>query len=298
MDRIDFKKVKEMSIYDFLTTVGCQPARNGKTYALFRAPYRKDNHPSLWVNKVRNTWCDLATGQYGDIADLGVALYHITDLRAVISNLERFSPFPLFQGTTSDRIIKHEIRNSGFQDIDVRPLTDWRLLQYIRSRCIDVEVAKKYCMEVHYTTNDRPYFSIGFENVAGGYELRNQYFKGCISPKNISIIQETPNKEVCYLFEGFFDFLSFLTLHLHADTIEFAQDMNYIVLNSVTNVDRAIPELLEYKTVVGCLDNDNAGRDAMLRISEHHPNVHDASGVYADFKDFNEFLIAERQKGA
>lgn len=293
---IDFKKVKEMSICDFLNRVGSKPVYNKAKSALYHAPYRKDVHPSLWVNKVRNTWYDLATGQHGDIADLGIALYHITDLHEVVKLLEKSAPFPLIQENMTKDIIRTEISNGGYEDIHVGSLGNWRLLDYLRSRCIDIHVAQKYCSEIHYMLKGRFYYAIGFPNIAGGYELRNKFFKGCISPKNISVIEGCDNKDMCYLFEGFFDFLSFVTLHLHADTVEFAQEMNYVVLNSVSNIDRAIPLLLDYNTVTCCLDNDAAGHNAMLRLSEHHENVHDASEVYAGYKDFNEFLIAERHK--
>ena len=31
----------------------------------------------------------------------------------------------------------------------------------------------------------RAYFAIGFPNIAGGYEMRSPYYKGCIAPKDI-----------------------------------------------------------------------------------------------------------------
>jgi hypothetical protein len=40
------------------------------------------------------------------------------------------------------------------------------------------------------TVDGRNYFAIGFPNRSGGYEIRNAYFKGCISPKDISVISK------------------------------------------------------------------------------------------------------------
>ena len=57
--------------------------------------------------------------------------------------------------------------------------------------------------------------AIGFPNVAGGYEVRNSFFKGCIAPKDITHIrQQGEQREKCLVFEGFMDYLSFLTLRV------------------------------------------------------------------------------------
>ena len=34
---------------------------------------------------------------------------------------------------------------------------------------------------------DKKHTAIGFQNSAGGYELRNEYFKGSSSPKDITL---------------------------------------------------------------------------------------------------------------
>ena len=62
---------------------------------------------------------------------------------------------------------------------------------------------------------DKPYFAIGFPNMAGGYEVRNRYFKGCVAPKDITHIRQQGGQRcMCYLFEGFMDYLSFLTIRV------------------------------------------------------------------------------------
>lgn len=68
-------------------------------------------------------------------------------------------------------------------------------------------------MEVRFSLNGKWNFAIGFPNASGGYEVRNKYFKGCIAPKDITHIRQAGEpKETCYVFEGFMDYLSFLTL--------------------------------------------------------------------------------------
>lgn len=74
---------------------------------------------------------------------------------------------------------------------------------------------------------------------------------------------------MCYLFEGFMDYLSFLTIrvgnnpqHPRLDT------QDYVILNSVSNLAKA-ESILETYTQVGCfLDNDTAGRNTCKKLKE------------------------------
>ena len=53
--------------------------------------------------------------------------------------------------------------------------------------------------------------AIGFKNDSGGYELRNPYFKGSSSPKDITTFNNGAKEAT--VFEGFIDFLSFMAIH-------------------------------------------------------------------------------------
>lgn len=92
------------------------------------------------------------------------------------------------------------------------------------------------------------------------------------------------------IFEGFTDFLSYLTLrNIHAP------QEDVIVLNSLSNLPKAIDRLKGYKEIHTYLDNDNPGKKATLTIKQTHPAVIDQSAKYADYKDLNEYLISVRQ---
>ncbi len=90
--------------------------------------------------------------------------------------------------------------------------------------------------------------------MAGGYEIRSRYFKGCIPPKSVSLVKpEDTASDVCLVFEGFMDFLS-------ADTLGIGGNADCLVLNSVANVEKAAG-LLDGYGRIGCfLDRDEAGR--------------------------------------
>ena len=52
-------------------------------------------------------------------------------------------------------------------------------------------------------------FAAGWLNEAGGWEVRNKYFKGCLGQKAISFIPGH-QKELC-VFEGYINYLSWKT---------------------------------------------------------------------------------------
>jgi hypothetical protein len=159
------------------------------------------------------------------------------------------------------------------------------------SRRIDLDMARRYCVELHYTHQGRRYFGIAFPNLRGGYEVRSLYFKGCFASKDITLIP-TEGATHCCLFEGFMDFLSYLTLH-RQERPGFAHPdrADYLVLNSVANLPKALEHLTRYEVVHCYLDNDVAGRSAVEKLRDSVAGlVQDESSGYEDYNDVNDFL--------
>jgi hypothetical protein len=170
-------------------------------------------------------------------------------------------------------------------------LTTEALLSYLMSRRIDLDMARRYCVELHYTHQGRRYFGIAFPNLRGGYEVRSLYFKGCFASKDITLIP-TEGATHCCLFEGFMDFLSYLTLH-RQERPGFAHPdrADYLVLNSVANLPKALEHLTRYEVVHCYLDNDAAGRSAVEKLSASaNFLVQDESSCYEGYNDVNDFL--------
>lgn len=85
----------------------------------------------------------------------------------------------------------------------IRELEHPALLRYLEERKINVHIARKECVELRFSHNGKSYFAIGFKNKSGGYEVRNRFFKGCMSPKDITHIrQQDEPRQTCYVFEG------------------------------------------------------------------------------------------------
>ena len=188
---------------------------------------------------------------------------------------------------------RQQASEPSFQQLEVGELTHPALLRYLQERGIDTALAKSECKELHFIHNGKPYFAIGFPNVAGGFEVRNQFFKGCIAPKDISHIRQSGEpREKCLVFEGMTDYLSFLTLRTrNCPTQPNLDGQDYVILNSTANVPKAIDVLHEYKRIHCLLDNDDAGRKAYQELAiEFDGRIRDFSHNYHGHKDLNDYL--------
>lgn len=259
------------AITDFLQEHGHQPTSVKGNNWWYLSPLRDEHTPSFKVDVSKNVWYDFGLGKGGNLRTLIRLLTH-DDNHNLSSNYSFGAKFP--------KATSQQPGNLAFTDVTVMELRNRSLLCYIKGRGISETTAAKYCKEIHYTNHGKRYYAVGFTNRCGGYEIRNTYFKGCISPKDISIIEH--GNDDCHVFEGFIDFLSYVELHGACDVV---------VLNSVINVTKAMGVLNKYNKVYCHLDNDEAGRNATLQIMRACVgDVVDASSKYAESKDFNDFL--------
>ena len=286
---MNIKKIKQIKLQDFLASMGCKPVKQYGVNFMYLSPLRTEKHASFKVNTEINQWYDFGIGRGGNIIALAELLYNSSDVSYLIHQIERNAPSSV---SGSLPTIKPITPQNSFEHLQVLPITHPALIKYLEERCIDIETARTVCKELHFDTRGKHYFGIGFPNIAGGYEIRNPFFKGCIAPKDISHFYAEEPKKVCFVFEGFMDFLSFMTLRRKENDRLKWQD--YLVLNSVTNIHKTIERLSRYDSVQCFLDNDGAGRNAYLRLSKKLGNsVTDASNLYNGFKDLNEYLCAE-----
>lgn len=279
---MDLDKIKSISIASYLQSIGCEIKENRNYYGMYQSPYRSDTQASLKVDYGKNLWHDFGTGEGGSIIDLVMKVQNC-NFKKALEHLQK-------EGFTKASFSFH--RNTFYKKksplvlTSVLPISSKGLIQYLYSRRILLDVANNYCKEVHFLIGEKPYYSIGFKNDSGGYVLRNKFCKQCTS-SGITTFQFPHNDyDECLTFEGFFDFLSYLIL----------QDIkkiktNAVVLNSVTNINKALPFLKKHKKVLTYFDNDDAGKKATLLIQRNGLSLHDKSLLYLGYNDLNEFLI-------
>ena len=284
------QEAKNIRIADYLQSLGYTPVKQQGNSLWYKSPLREERDASFKVNTELNRWYDFGLGKGGNIIALAAELYHTENVACLLKRIEERTPYirPAsfsFSAKQSD--------NRTYRGLRVGELSSPALIAYLQERGINIELAKRECMELRFMNADKPYFAIGFPNMAGGYEVRNRYFKGCVTPKDITHIrQQGEPRNVCYLFEGFMDYLSFLTIRVKNNPqYPRLTTQDYIVLNSVSNLTKAESILATY-TRIGCyLDNDTAGRNAYDNLKRMlGDRLQDMSIHYAGYNDLNEYL--------
>ena len=279
------KEIKSIPLATFLSQLGHEPTARKGTRLWYKSPLRQEHTPSFKVETTLNCWYDFGLGRGGNIIDLAAEMYQSTDLRYLMRCIADSCPVPSVQTVASSYPQRHSA--PSMERFEVVPLEHRALVAYLQERGIPAHIATANCKEAQYSVNGKFYFAVAFENVSGGWELRNRYFKGCRRRKDISYLpwaRDGPSAE-CAVFEGFIDYLSALTLGIisGADTI---------ILNSVVNVNKAVPFLKGYTTINCYLDNDNAGKTALAELTAiYGSTMIDRSTLYSEFNDLNDFLI-------
>ena len=299
MKEEDLSLIKRYPIVEYLERKGIKPVRRTPAYALYRSPLRAETHPSFKVDTQKNLWIDYAEGRGGSIIDLCMRLESCT-LSEAIRCLEQNASDNIIYSSRKD-LVSNNLQpvmaaNGARKMIEVSETLPPHLQEYLaRERCIDLEKAMPFLKCITYEVRGRCYQAIGFANLSGGYELRdNKTFKGTIAPKDITPIftDKIINQiQPTCVFEGFMDFLSFLSMKEEVTSA-------CLVLNSVSNTAKAI----RYMNAQGIssirtfLDNDYAGRRAVQEFAGAGFHVEDMSIHYKDFKDLNEFHVSRMRK--
>jgi hypothetical protein len=283
------KEIKSIPLATFLSRLGHEPAARRGTRLWYKSPLRQEHTPSFKVDTSLNCWYDFGLGKGGNIIDLAVEIYKSTDLHYLKRCIADSCPVPSAQTVAFSFPQRHSA--PGMESFEVVPLEHRALVGYLQQRGIPAHIATANCQEAHYSVNGKSYFAVAFKNVSGGWELRNQYFKGCRGRKDISYLpwsRDGPSTE-CTVFEGFIDYLSALTLGIIIGC-------DVVILNSVVNVNKAIPYLNDYSVINCYLDNDNAGITALSELTAiYGTTVIDRSSLYSEFNDLNDFLCQQWQ---
>ena len=272
------KEFNSKTLEEVLAFLGHLPTKNSEKEAWYLNPFANENQASFKLDICRNQWYLFSEGIGGNNIDF-IRKYFKCSISEALSWASEQS-FSSFHHQTDFKVPKYEIT-------EISEIKNWNLKKYLWSRGLSQKVYP-YIKEIKFTMNGKKLYAIGFENQSGGWELRNSFYKGSIMKKDISIIKST-NNEKTFVFEGFFDALSFIEL----------QDLipgNILVLNSISLIDKAKEFLKTNKEVCLFLDNDEAGLKCKNTLKSCLPNVKDFSQIYENHKDFNQYFISEKPK--
>ncbi len=279
--------IKQIPIVAYLAQAGFEAKLIKGVNYWYCSPLRSELTPSFKVNAERNQWYDFGTGDHGDIIDLVCTLQHCSTAEAMRS-LSRLKETRSAESFSLGGTTPVSLQRPSMELISVQAVKHPKLLLYLSERGLQPSDVSPFLSEVYYKVSEKSFFALGFPNDAGGWELRNPYFKGCFAPKAITTIKGTDSHKL-QLFEGFMDFLSWRKLHPEGQA-------GSIILNSLTLLPRLIPSLHPYPMIECFLDNDEAGDRATKQLIDAGLPVKDMRACYAPYKDINEYLILAEQR--
>lgn len=297
------KTANAIPLSEILALLGHRPVpRKSRGHDLwYFSPFREEKTPSFHIHSGKNVWYDFGEGKGGTVIDFVCAWlqrsredHTVVDALRWLDNMQ-----PGAQPAKKSR--KPETAPDPKLTLQrVEPLKSAFLLDYLAARGIPAAMAKRWTEEAHLlnTESNRITRAIAFHNEDGGYELRNEFWQGCIRSKYVSVLRGKvyPPQEV-HLFEGFMDYLSALAFY---GAEQFEGDV--IVLNSVALVQLALNGFLygyPYKSAYTWFDNDVAGKKATQAVQDFakaqgNPAIFTMNHLYAGHKDVNDWHMHRR----
>lgn len=269
---------------------------------LYYSPFRDESTPSFHIDAATNRWYDFGTSEGGGLFEFVCRIAGITrgevydwlasfrsmipesEYREVIEKAKKVKPSRIIVDSASHNFTRH------------------KLVEYAQARAVTKEILERYCEEVLYHINAYPqkqYFAIGFRNNDGGYVLRSSLAKKCTSSAMTTLdpqgcLTDKVTGDKVLVFEGFMDFLSWIS-SVQQDTPQY----DCCILNSVSNIEKALPWITAHKNIAAFMDNDEAGRNTLQKIIENVPDgagkvcVYDMAKLYEGYNDLNEKLSDE-----
>lgn len=317
---MNIAQAKCIPISAYLEQQGFKPqkARQGGRELWYHSPIRSnDVNPSFKIDTIKNIWFDhgLATG--GNIINL-VRKLCSCDVRDALLHLDKtrlYSPalpkpvtsLQMPRGASrqmvaqSKAVVKNQVfegekeKTGAFELVSKGPLKHPALLQYLNKRGIEHGVACEYLSQIEFKPPHRAvkHFSLGYPS-GGGFEARNALFKGFVGTGKTVSFHDKPMATRLQIFEGFMDFLSYLSKDKPAQPIGAV-----LVLNSTNLWERALPYINDprFAEVRLYLDNDVAG-DAATRnffeFAQTPSKLADMRRYYEGYNDLNAWLLERR----
>ena len=296
------KQLHAISIVEIMAHYGkrLDHTRSG----LYFSPFRDERTPSFHIDEAKNTWYDYGTSEGGNLFDFVCKFVNITrgEVYDWLASFRHMVPESEYKALIAPMLERKPHSSRIVIDSASHHFTRRKLVEYAADRAVSKEVLEKYCEEIVYHVDsapDRKFYAIGFKNNSGGYVLRSSISKRCSSSDITTLgsdgeMTQDATCDKVLVFEGFMDFLSWIT-----DVKQQTPQYDCCILNSVSNIARALPWIMEHRNIAAFLDNDDAGRETLQKIMDsasegaHDVCVYDMSRLYEGYNDLNEKLSDE-----
>lgn len=284
----------DVDIHDYLLKIGHKPVSQTGNYTKYFSPFRNEGDASFLVRNTDQKWSDPGHSPiHLDSRRKEYKWHGVLDLAMEVNGCDARTAANILLNASSKKANKIPITEvkPSIEIISVETLRKRYLVNYLKSRNINIDIARKYCKQVEVKFEkhpDKTFLYIGFENNKGGWDLRNERIKISSSPKYFTKINGNGNTKNINVFEGFSDYLSALTYY-RRDTFK----NTTFVLNSLVNVAYITGYLDRSERNYMFLDNDQAADDKMDWLMKEGLMVDDMRGTYAGYNDFNDFICGK-----
>lgn len=280
------KQFIAIKLEEVLFSLGHHPTKQNEKEAWFLNPFATENHASFKLDKRNNIWYLHSEGIGGNNTDF-MQKYLKASVKEVLEWAEKQN---FFSFQLQNIIQKQNSLKQNYQITEIKELQNENLKDYLHQRGLS-QVVYPLIKEVQFKIGDKNFYAVGFENLSGGWELRNPFYKGSLLKKDISAIKlnneshnQNETEKRIVVFEGFIDALSFVEMKPFFNG-------NLLVMNSISLLNRTKEYLQNYSEIHLFLDNDKPGEICKNEILKSFPEAKDHSEIYAIHKDLNEYFV-------
>ncbi|MBA9076554.1 toprim domain-containing protein [Rufibacter quisquiliarum] len=288
--------------------------RKGEVW--YFSPFRPgEKTASFKINPKTNKWHDFgqtgsgkAQGIGGDGLDLW-SDYHHKDrrfgIKEALQELARLNPSAYQKGNVGTKKEQGQHRPKQqpprYKILKIADrITFIGLKEELQRRRISYELANLYLKQGYIldTVTGKKYYGILFENDKGGYEVsipnpkRQECFKTCIGAKASTYIQPLKDCEKADVFEGFWDWLSWLEMKKIKHPIHHSFILNSTSLSGEVS-ERIISMRENIDSVFLFMDNDEAGFQSTYKIAglldKNDTKIGSFEYQYKNHKDLNAY---------
>lgn len=282
--KYDTDKIKNIDIFDWMLKNGYKQGKGmtGK-YRSFYSPFNSEGNASMKVNTANNTFHCYSYGKGGDIITLVQEIEKCSFVRACeILDSNASIEIETFK--------KKEQPSGTIIHTNTEPRDKQLISMLVDKRKIGYDLVMKYCVELLISfplgvNPDQKHRVIGMMNDMKGFDYRGleSWLKLSTAPKCFTTIKGRVNSNIVLVFEGFLDFLSYLT-HYGIDT---PKHKTY-VLNGL-GMFNVLKPMISDKEIHLWIDNDIPSDNLIKENSDL--NLKDKRFNYQFYKDVNDFII-------
>lgn len=273
-DNLDTLGLKEpVSMTGLLSRLGFEPTKNSGNETFYQNVFdgaKCNTRNSLRVNLELDAWFDKDLGRGGNIVDFGLAYWQNLNRLEVIQKISELSNMVITKSNAASpggrKRLAVKIPHYHVQEI--RPIGgNSQICSYLSAEGL-LDIPNDQLNEVYYYAIDqkgirKDFFSAGWQNENGGWEVRSWYYSGCIGRKGLTFI---PGKENSVLvFEDLPHYLSLLGK-------EKIKGPNILILNSPDFLNAAVHRASRFDEASAFLSSDQLNVDFMKSLEKHRNN--------------------------